>query len=547
MTRGSPGAFARVAVADRERDALLQRLRDGLPGLLAHRAERGGAQRELLAHDLRAQPDGRRHQPREALVAGAQAPRERRAAEQRQHLRGDADREEVLAVDRQKREDVVVASDRRSRSPRGETRSAPRARRAGSRCRAGRSWTRRRARAASELVLGCRPSLISWWIVWSRRQSGRSLNAPARPTVAILGPAAPGRNESSVRKCPRCARRHRVALSAPARPELLTRLKRQAACAGRAAWLGDCCTEGHHADPLRPRVRREPAYGRGPGGRAARSAPASARRDGRRLHWRVSDRFAALGRYELPAAPRRPLASGAPRVRGGRAPARCYFRSGRISLTVAGFLAVGLELEVLLRGAPSRDAFLFRLKADHAQVEVRVREVGLRRDGLGQRVLGFLHLALVVGLDALVVEDLGRVGIGLGVLGRPLGGGLLVARLLRRRRPASGRGCVSVGSRSDGLLRRTRASWPSPSSRRRGCVRACQPCGRSGFFFTASRNFASAPALSPAFIASTPRVEGQRRPARCPTAPARRRARRPEPALAADVAGQLRVDACPCR
>src|SRR6266542_1774563 len=37
-------------------------------------------------------------------------------------------------------------------------------------------------RAASEEVLGRRPSLISWWIVWRRRQSGRSLNAPARPT-----------------------------------------------------------------------------------------------------------------------------------------------------------------------------------------------------------------------------------------------------------------------------------------------------------------------------------------------------------------------------
>src|SRR6266508_967870 len=37
-------------------------------------------------------------------------------------------------------------------------------------------------RAASVEVLGRRPSLISWWIVWRRRQSGRSLNAPARPT-----------------------------------------------------------------------------------------------------------------------------------------------------------------------------------------------------------------------------------------------------------------------------------------------------------------------------------------------------------------------------
>src|SRR6185369_13140267 len=36
---------------------------------------------------------------------------------------------------------------------------------------------------ASEEVLGRRPSLISWWIVWRRRQSGLSLNAPARPTV----------------------------------------------------------------------------------------------------------------------------------------------------------------------------------------------------------------------------------------------------------------------------------------------------------------------------------------------------------------------------
>ena len=35
-------------------------------------------------------------------------------------------------------------------------------------------------------------------------------------------------------------------------------------------------------------------------------------------------------------------------------------------------------------------------------------------------------------------------------------------------------------------------------------VRAYQPCGRSGFFPTASRNFASAPGLLPAFKRSTP-------------------------------------------
>src|SRR6266536_262637 len=33
----------------------------------------------------------------------------------------------------------------------------------------------------SEEVLGRRPSLISWWIVWRRLQRGRSLKAPARP------------------------------------------------------------------------------------------------------------------------------------------------------------------------------------------------------------------------------------------------------------------------------------------------------------------------------------------------------------------------------
>src|ERR1700693_1968045 len=55
---------------------------------------------------------------------------------------------------------------------------------------------------ASEDVLGRRPSLISWWIVWRRRQSGRSLKAPARPTGRLYWknrviPCHPGRSEGS--------------------------------------------------------------------------------------------------------------------------------------------------------------------------------------------------------------------------------------------------------------------------------------------------------------------------------------------------------------
>ena len=140
------GALARLVVADRERDALLQRLGDGLPGFLAHGAERGVAQRRAS----RAPPPGAAGRPEASAARGARSRSAgcarsacRRAARapgrRRRSRRGPGRRPaETGARSRRVR--------RRSRSPRGETRSAPRARRAGSRCRAERSSSRRRAR-----------------------------------------------------------------------------------------------------------------------------------------------------------------------------------------------------------------------------------------------------------------------------------------------------------------------------------------------------------------------------------------------------------------
>src|SRR4051812_459697 len=59
---------------------------------------------------------------------------------------------------------------------------------------------------ARELVFGCRPSLISWWIVWRRRHRGRSLNAPSRPTARFSSARAAGATAAT--KCLRCAARH---------------------------------------------------------------------------------------------------------------------------------------------------------------------------------------------------------------------------------------------------------------------------------------------------------------------------------------------------
>ncbi len=76
-------------------------------------------------------------------------------------------------------------------------------------------------------------------------------------------------------------------------------------------------------------------------------------------------------------------------------------------------------------------ALLVQVERRHAQPEVRDREVGLRLDGLQQERLRVLDLLRVVGLDPLVVEHLGRVGVGLRELRPPLRRLRLVARLLR--------------------------------------------------------------------------------------------------------------------
>jgi hypothetical protein len=93
-------------IADRESHAALHRFRGRLPRLFADGAE-GRPQGELLHHDLGAQPHGRRHQPRQPLVTRFQVSREGRPPEECEDLRRDADREEIVPVDGQERQDVV--------------------------------------------------------------------------------------------------------------------------------------------------------------------------------------------------------------------------------------------------------------------------------------------------------------------------------------------------------------------------------------------------------------------------------------------------------
>ena len=273
MTRGSPGALARMAVADRERDALLQRSETACQ--VSSRTGRNArrAQGQLLAHDLRAQPDGRRHQTRQTLVAGAQGARERRSAEQRQHLRRDADREEILAVDRQKRQDVVVAGVRVAVLVAAGTRSARRARRGGSRCPAGPSSTRRRARreragvgmaALLDLVVnGLEPAperaVLEGSVATHARDSGSS-RARERNRVRChkLSPIVSVDTADGV---------SRHGDRTPYKSSFCKGLRDAAADGLRIA-----ISSFRHADSLRSRVRREPASGRCSGPRASRAA-----------------------------------------------------------------------------------------------------------------------------------------------------------------------------------------------------------------------------------------------------------------------------------
>src|SRR5262245_17051400 len=82
-----------MSIPDRERDALLERLRDRLPGFFAHGAKGGGPERELLANDFGGDAHARRHQLRQPLVARGEALRDGCAAEQRHDLRRYADGE----------------------------------------------------------------------------------------------------------------------------------------------------------------------------------------------------------------------------------------------------------------------------------------------------------------------------------------------------------------------------------------------------------------------------------------------------------------------
>src|SRR5450432_2476648 len=160
--------------------------------------------------------------------------------------------------------------------------------------------------AASELVLGCRPSLISWWIVWSRRQRGRSLNAPARPTVEILGPAPPGRNESVSESVFRVAADTSLLVIGRG-GGAANSLRTKRAGSRRTAGSAIAPKRSHHADSLRPRVRREPAHGRGPRGGVA---PADAGLAPGALAERAS-RDGCAAPLGVPAdSPVRPLSSG---------------------------------------------------------------------------------------------------------------------------------------------------------------------------------------------------------------------------------------------
>src|SRR3954467_6671143 len=90
---------------------------------------------------------------------------------------------------------------------------------------------------ARELVLGWRPSLISWWMVCRRRHSGRSLNAPSRPTLRLWFAAVAG--ATAVTKCPRCAGRHDL-LCPPRDPVARLSHDGPAGCRGDLAWPGRC-------------------------------------------------------------------------------------------------------------------------------------------------------------------------------------------------------------------------------------------------------------------------------------------------------------------